>query len=704
MRHFTQGRALVIGVGTYKDSRRNAPIASTDASSCFEALVDPDGASYARSEVELLLDAEATREGFSKAFERLADRCTKDNVVFISITSHGALGDDGLYYLATNDTQFTTEGEERIKAKTGFSVADLARALCAIRSCRVLVVINACFAGHLGPRLIQGQVNPDRLIALTDDASKTILATGEGRAIISASKPDQRSFYDTKKDHSYFGQALIQALKGGPESEHCGYIGLYELYTTIHRQVRSATLRANQAQDPTLTLVQGVGPFPIAAYPHSTISDGHISQQVPRDAVVNELPASTIITHVDRQYNLRDIWSLTVQPGDLPNIRGAIEERAKLKRWEDLVDQLCTIRLDPSHDKVQTAYDSVLRASDPLPSRTSGPGFMQALIRQLNDLSPLNHLPPLIEFVAALAHYHPQSRPLVQQWLTASYGIWETSEDIVAKRRIQAENSSLLIAIIGKSPKYRLRSWLWRTKGDPEILHESKDHSPESLRKELSQICRRAEAKVPNPNRLCVEFFLPRSLLNEPVHTWPLTTVSIFDDDEDAGSDLQSIYMRYQVLIRSTERSMQPAATPEIEEYLTALRKRWRDRWNRLHTGDGIVVRATHQSDYHQRIAAALVPSGQALCYAETITPPDDFDLVRQVMMRLIDAGVPAGIWVSTHVERVLSVYEQIALMVEKPLNQLPSTHLTLDTHLKQAVVLFWDNPDRVPEETYFQA
>lgn len=293
MKHFEQGRALVIGVGTYRDKRWDVPTATRDAQGCYNALVDANGAGYARSEVELLLDVEATREGVGMAFERLADRCTAESIVFISITSHGVLGDDELYYLVTSDAEFAGPTNDRIRGGTGFSVADLARALRAIPSRQVLVVVNACFAGHIGPRVSQGNISPDSLVALPDEASKEILDTGEGRAIISASKPEQRSYYTTGAKHSYFGQALIQALKGGPESERSGSIGLYELYQTIYRQVRSATTRAHRVQEPTLTLVQGVGPFPVAAYPHVTDQDGRISQQPPLDAAVREFQLET---------------------------------------------------------------------------------------------------------------------------------------------------------------------------------------------------------------------------------------------------------------------------------------------------------------------------------------------------------------------------------------------------------------------------
>lgn len=333
MKYFEQGRALVIGVGTYSDSRWNAPTALRDAQGCYDALVDPNGASYARSEVELVRDTQATREGVHKAFKRLADRCTPETIVFISITSHGALGDDGLYYLATSDTQFTTTPNECIRGRTGFSVADLARALHAIPARQVLVVVNACFAGHLGPRLAQGPIKLSPGIALPDEASKEILATGEGRAIISASKPDQHSHFMIDDDHSYFGQALIQALKGGPESERSGYVGLYELYETIYRQVQSAAAQAHHVQEPTLTLVQGVGPFPVAAYPYTTRYDMRISQVPPQNTSVRE-----VSQHLDRR-TATNSFDTKAQPNPLNPSRNSGLPTSTLVRLRQILSR-----------------------------------------------------------------------------------------------------------------------------------------------------------------------------------------------------------------------------------------------------------------------------------------------------------------------------------------------------------------------------
>ncbi len=49
-----------------------------------------------------------------------------------------------------------------------------------------------------------------------------------------------------------------------------GYIGLYDLYQHIYTHVRAAT---NNQQDPMLTILEGVGPFPVALYKGGAVRD-----------------------------------------------------------------------------------------------------------------------------------------------------------------------------------------------------------------------------------------------------------------------------------------------------------------------------------------------------------------------------------------------------------------------------------------------
>ncbi len=290
---FSQGAALVIGVGNYDDARWNAPIATRDAAGLAAQLTSA-GSGYHPGDVETLLDAQATRTEVLRALRRLADRATPEHVALVSVTSHGALGEDGLYYLATSDARFTPPPDERIVAGSGLSVAELARALRDIPARHLLLIVNACFAGHLGDRLSQGGIASTAHGQLLPDADgNRIIASGEGRAIITAGRPEQRSYFRSDDTHSYFGQALIDALQGAPDANTA--IGLYELYGAIYRRVTAVTRqRVGQAQEPVLTLLQNVGPFVVARNPRGGAGSGPITSTPPADAAVRIVPRDVI--------------------------------------------------------------------------------------------------------------------------------------------------------------------------------------------------------------------------------------------------------------------------------------------------------------------------------------------------------------------------------------------------------------------------
>lgn len=286
---FTQGHALVIGVGAYQDPEWRAPITVRDAEGVAEALKDPAIGAYPPDQVTLLCNEQATRAGVTTALEKLAQQVKKRDTVFIFFAGHGALGDDGEYYFGTQDTVFMPNN--RIKAGTGLSAPELITRLRAIEARKLLFVINACFSGYVSPTLGDKDKEKDQEKALGAAPSATlgveILGTGEGRALITASRPSQFSHYLPKAQHTFFGQALIDGLRGQGVPNSSGYIGLFELYHHLYRHVKEAAWRVFCLQEPMLTLLQGVGPFPVAFYPGATSHNlGAIQQTPPRRMAV----------------------------------------------------------------------------------------------------------------------------------------------------------------------------------------------------------------------------------------------------------------------------------------------------------------------------------------------------------------------------------------------------------------------------------
>jgi hypothetical protein len=115
-----------------------------------------------------------------------------------------------------------------------------------------------------------------------------VLSTGEGRALITASRPSQYSYFRHEQPRTFFGQALIDGLCGHASGTG-GYIGLYELYQHLYTNVKAAAMRVNGTQEPVLTIQQGVGPFPVARFPGSdpdTLNAGAIQPEPPDHTAV----------------------------------------------------------------------------------------------------------------------------------------------------------------------------------------------------------------------------------------------------------------------------------------------------------------------------------------------------------------------------------------------------------------------------------
>lgn len=318
MQGFALGHALVIGVGTYNDSRWDVPTAARDAEELAAVLRDQGAAAYPPLNVDLLTNQDATLAGVKAALGRLADRTQPESVVLISFTCHGAPGDDELFYLATHDVRLTAAGT--IARGTGLSTADLGRLLRAIRARRVLLLINACFAGLLSPSLASGGIaaaGPAPVVGqlLPDEVGNELVNSGEGRAIIAAGRPDQRSYFLVGEEHSFFGGAVLAAFRGGAG-------GLFELYNAVYREVSGAAARRlNVAQEPTLTLLQGVGVFPVAAGRGEGVS---VPSQTRPVGVVREVPPIVVnVTNkrsavsFDGAHILGDVKMGNVVQGDL---------------------------------------------------------------------------------------------------------------------------------------------------------------------------------------------------------------------------------------------------------------------------------------------------------------------------------------------------------------------------------------------------
>jgi uncharacterized caspase-like protein len=250
MIRFNKGHALLIGVRDYRDPKLRLPIPITiaDATGIAKVLKDPAVGAYPPRQVNVVSGKKATRAGVISALTKFAARTQIDDTALVFFCGHGVLGEDGLYYFTTQDTSLTPTN--LVKKGTGLSKPELIDLLRAIPAQKLLFIINACFSGHVSPTL--GPLHRLLGAAPPSSLSVEVLATGEGRAIITASRASQYSYFEHTHVHTHFGQALIDGLSGKGVGNSEGYVGLYELYQSVYAKVKAAT---NGAQEPVLTIL-----------------------------------------------------------------------------------------------------------------------------------------------------------------------------------------------------------------------------------------------------------------------------------------------------------------------------------------------------------------------------------------------------------------------------------------------------------------
>jgi hypothetical protein len=276
---FTQGHALLIGVGTYANiSGWNVPKTATDAQALAEVLKNPTFCGYPESQVTLLTDAQATRQGLLDALEQLATSVGERDTFLFFFSGHGDHDAQRRYYLTTHDTRLE---QGRIVPGSALSQGELLPRLRAIKAKRVLLVLNACFSGDLvepgtlgeAAALGEGETLGSML---TEEEATAMLGSGEGRVIITACREQQRSYVGKGSELTIFAEELVNRLKGRGVPPQKGFISVFDLYTALFNNVQESVQDAERvtpsvfqkygAQEPELTIIKGVGPFAVALH------------------------------------------------------------------------------------------------------------------------------------------------------------------------------------------------------------------------------------------------------------------------------------------------------------------------------------------------------------------------------------------------------------------------------------------------------
>jgi uncharacterized caspase-like protein len=255
---FPHGYALLIGVGQCTNPKWSLPVTVKDMQALRSVLIDQSMCGYLDDDahIRLLHDSGATRQAIMDGLKWLAEQTAADEkataVVFYS--GHGGMKEstDSYFLLPSNadpkDIESTTLDEKTFT-----------KALRSVKAKRLLVFLDCCHAGGMATAkdglcasLLPGYSLQSATKGLIDE-----LKRGEGRAVFSSSKNDQKSLIRRDGVMSIYTYHLIEALYGAGNHPQDTQVCLSNLMGHLGKSVpQSAKMNGVWSRIPFSTLQQ----------------------------------------------------------------------------------------------------------------------------------------------------------------------------------------------------------------------------------------------------------------------------------------------------------------------------------------------------------------------------------------------------------------------------------------------------------------
>jgi helicase len=187
---------------------------------------------------ELLVGGAATRAAIEEKFARLRHADPNDFVV-IGFSGHGS----ETHELVTYDAEIAD------LAATCVPLDVLTEWFKAIPARQLVCVLDCCFSGAMGAKVLQVVSKPRSL--LSETALFDQLA-GDGRLILTASTANQPAWESPKLGHGLLTHFLLEALQGAEEVRKAGKVSVYRLLEYVTTRVVDAARQFGARQEPTL--------------------------------------------------------------------------------------------------------------------------------------------------------------------------------------------------------------------------------------------------------------------------------------------------------------------------------------------------------------------------------------------------------------------------------------------------------------------
>lgn len=244
---------VVIGIGKYEDNDIPAlKYAKEDALEVYNILTDPKYGNFPKENVRLLIDEQATLTEIRSAMGTfLARKAGKEDMVCIYFAGHGSPEIDPTGNADDKFEKFIVPYNAKKDDLFGYGLSmDTIRKILdeRIDSKRAVFFIDSCYSGEAGGRTFSRPDIAARNITISEKFLDQL--SGEGRIIITASKPDELSLETDELKHGIFTYYLTEGLKGKADLNKDGVVTVDELYNYVYEQVTKKARQLGAKQHP----------------------------------------------------------------------------------------------------------------------------------------------------------------------------------------------------------------------------------------------------------------------------------------------------------------------------------------------------------------------------------------------------------------------------------------------------------------------
>lgn len=217
---------VIVGINQYK-SLNSLACATNDATDVAELLLR---AGTDASQIKLLTDAVATKQSILQKLAWLACNAGPGDTAIVYFSGHGGRRssptEDQAYFCPTDALPGDFDG-------TCIGSDEFTLALRAIKSQRLVVLLDTCYAGGLG----EARSNEARLDVGLSSKDVSELIEGRGRVILAASRPDERAWEMREQRNGLFTSYLLRALRG-EVARTDGTIWVNDVFSYVSRALR----------------------------------------------------------------------------------------------------------------------------------------------------------------------------------------------------------------------------------------------------------------------------------------------------------------------------------------------------------------------------------------------------------------------------------------------------------------------------------